>query len=115
MAKTGSKLTNNITREASSIGVQAGGSFVVADVTGSPQTSPLSYTTGVITIVVPDNAIEMIVSPSTDIRVSDTAGVATYDIVRAGTKESIPCASMQNIYFQRDAASGTLLYRFTIL
>src|SRR3990167_1534168 len=109
MAKTEGQLTNNVTREGSRIAIQAGGSFVIADVTGTPQTSPLSYTTWVYTIVVPDNAIEFICSPTTDLRVSDTVGVATYDIVRASTKESIPCAKMQNIYVQREDRKSTRL------
>lgn len=115
MAKAGSSLTNPIVRDANRIGVQAGGSFVTSDVTGTPQTSPLAYTNAVITIVVPDNAIECILNPSTALRVSELVGMAQYDVIAANTKESIPCAAMQNIYITRDSVSGTVGFRFTIL
>ncbi len=42
-------------------------------------------------------------------------GVSTYDLIKANTKESIACAKMQNIYMQRDSASGTAYFRFTVI
>ncbi len=115
MAKTGSQLTNPIVRDANRIAVQACGSFVTSDATSVAQTSPLSYTGSVTTIVVPDNALECILNPTTALRVSELVGMAQYDVIAANTKESIPCADMQNIYIKQDASSGTVNFRFTVL
>lgn len=115
MAKSGSTLSGNVSRDGSRIAVQAGGSFTVADATGTPKTSPLAVSSAVITITVPDNAIEMIINPSAAMRISDTVGMTTYDVIAANTKESIPCAKMQYIYIVRDSGDLTLNFRFTIL
>lgn len=112
---TGISSLGPLVKDSNNHKVQIGSGFTVADVTTVPQTSPLSYTTGVVTIVVPDRAVEMILSPTTDLRISDTVGVATYDVIKANTKESIPCARQQNIYLQRDASNGTLNFRFTVV
>lgn len=115
MAKTGSQLTANMARSGSGAPVPTSGTFTTTDVTGTPQTSPLSYTTGVITLVVPDNAVEVVLLPTTDGRVSEISDVSVYYFHTANTAQTYPCAKMQNMYFKRDAASGTLYFRFHIL
>lgn len=114
MSKTGTS-SNNLFQGAKGEPIQIGGSFQTSDATGTPQNSPLSYTTGVITIAVPDNAVELILNPTTDLRVSELLAMTTYDIVIGGSKESIPVARMSNVYVKRDSASGTLNFRFTII
>lgn len=108
-------LTNNLTKAASGESVQIGGSFATADATASPKTSPLSYTNAVTTITVPVNAVEFIVNPSTDMRISELVGMAQYDVVIGGSKESVPCSKMSSIYITRDSVSGTLNFRFTVI
>lgn len=115
MSKTGSQLTNNITIDGSRKSVQTSGSFAVADATGTPIVSPKAYTNSVITLVVPDNAIEFVVAPSTALRVSDAVAMTNYYVVAASTAESFPCAKMQNIYITRDSADGTAQFRFNVL
>jgi len=95
--------------------IQIGGSFVTQDDTGTPQTSPLSYSSAVITIAVPTNALEFIVNPSTDMRISDIVGMARYDVIAANTKEAISVAEMDNVYIIRDSADGTVNFRFTMI
>lgn len=106
---------DNITRDASRNVVQVPGSFVTQDATGTPQTSPLSYTDTASTIVVPANAIEFVVFPTTDMRISDQSDMTPYDVVALGTKEVFPCAKMTNIYVVRDSVNGSLRFRFNLL
>lgn len=116
MAKnSGRSSLGSLVHDRNQVDVQIGSEFVVADATGTPQTSPLSYTTGVYTIVVPDRAVEFICSPTTDLNIGSAVGMTTYDLIKANTKESLPCAKMQNIYVQRNSASGTLYFRFTLV
>lgn len=116
MAKnTGRSNFGSLARDRNQVAIQTGSSFTNADATGTPQTSPLAYTTGVYTIVVPTAAFELILMPTTDLRVGTEVTVATYDIVKANTKEAIGVANMQTIYIQRDASNGTLYFRFNII
>jgi hypothetical protein len=114
MAKTGTPL-NTLIRDDNTTAVQIGSSIQTSDATATPQNSPLAFSNTVITIVIPDNAVEFIVAPSKDLRVSELANMSTYDVVATGTKEAIPCARMQNIYIVRDSADGTLNFRFTLV
>ncbi len=102
----------SLARDQDRVPVQIGSSFQTTEAT---QNSPLSYTTGKITLVVPDRAVELIVFPTTDMRVSEDVNMTTYDIVPAGAKEAISCARMSNIYLIRDSASGTLRFRWTLI
>lgn len=102
-----------LAKDRNQTAVQAGSTFTTTDATTIPQTSPTAYTTGVITLVVPNNAVECIILPTTDARVSEIADVSVYYFHAANTAQSYPCAEMQNIYFKRDAANGNLFFRFT--
>lgn len=104
-----------LARDTNQEAVQTGSSFVVADATGTPKTSPLAVSSSVITITVPDRAIEFIVNPSAAMRISSEVAMATYDVIAANTKESIPCARMQSIYVIRDSGDLTLNFRFTLV
>lgn len=110
-----SKQTNiseNLAKDASNNPIQIGNGFVTADASQSPQLSPLSLTGSVQTINVPRNAVEFIVFPSADMKISEDVAMASYDTITATTKESIPCAKMDKIYVQ---GSGTLKFRFTMV
>lgn len=111
MAKQSSNsLAGNIIRDGSRTPIQVAGSFQTNDSTGTPQTSPLTVSTSVVTLVVPDNAIQVSFLPlSADMRVSELVGMGQYDVVRQNTKEVISCAKMQNIYVKRDAAADVSL------
>ena len=95
--------------------VQIGSEFQTQDNSGTPKTSPLAYSSTEIAITIPDNAVEFIVYPSTDLRVSEVTGMARYDVITAASKESIPCARMTTIYIKRDTADGNLNFRFTTI
>jgi hypothetical protein len=112
MAKTGAPFVGNLPTDASRRVIQVGNSFATQDATASPKTSPLAYSTSVITLTVPDRAVQIVVKPSTAMRIAETVGMSTYDVVAANTVETIPCAGMPNIYIVRDAADGTLNFKF---
>jgi len=95
--------------------IQAGNYFQTQDATGTPQTSPLSYSSSPITIVVPQGAILVSFLPTTDMLVSELSNLAQYDLIKANTKEVINCAQMANIYIQRSSADGSLYFKFTFV
>ena len=117
MAKTDALYLQHLVRDDNNQIVQIGSEFVTQDVTGTPQTSPLTVSSATITIVVPDRAVEFIVNPTlADMRISDQSDMTPYDVIGNATKESIPCARMQNIYLLRDASTNvTLNFRFTLI
>lgn len=104
-------------REKNRVSVPVGSSFLTADVTGTPQASPLSLTTtAVFTIVVPDNAVLMTVYCAAAIRISEVVGMAQYDIVPAYTKEVIHVSKMQNVYIKNDATgTNNLFFKFIVI
>ena len=114
MAKASAQL-GSLPRDRNGIAIQVGFSFSTSDATGTPQVSPLAFSTAVITIVVPDTAVEMVCMPTTDMRISELVGMAQYDVIKANIKEVIGCAKQQNIYIKRDSADGSLNFRFTLL
>lgn len=104
--------TKNLPIDGSNERMQTCAQFVTADATASAKTSPLAYSSSVITITVPVNAVEWIVYPTTDMRISEVVGMAQYDVVAAGTKEVIPCVGATYLYIIRDASDGSLRFRF---
>lgn len=102
----------NLPREGSHTPIQVPNYFQTNDATGTPQTSPLSYSNSVIPIVVPQGAVQLSVLPTTDLRVSEVSNAAQYDLVKANTKELIACAEMSTIYIVRDASDGSLYFKF---
>lgn len=115
MAKTGQGFIGGLTSDANRNPVQVGNQFQTNDNTGTPQNSPLSYSTTVLTLAVPDNAIQVTFMPTTDMRYSDLLAMTRYDVVRTNVKELIPCARMSNIYIVRDSADGSLNFKFITL
>lgn len=98
--------------ESTGAQMQTATKFATQDATGTPQTSPLAYSSSVITLVVPDDAVQLVVAPTTDLRVSEESSAARYDVVTGGAKEAFPVALMQNVYIRRDTADGTVRFRF---
>lgn len=77
--------------------------------------SPQNYTTAVSQISIPDRAVEVVFFPSTDLRISERANMAGYDIISSGTKEILPCAYMETIFYRADSSNGSLRYRFILV
>lgn len=95
--------------------IQAGISFQTYDASTSPKTSPLSYSNTVITLAIPTNAVEVVFSPSTALRVGEAVAMTQYYTQAANTVEAYGVADMSNIYIVRDSADGTLNFRFIIV
>lgn len=102
----------NLPVDASRRAIQVANSFSTADATASPKNSPLAYSNSVITLTVPDRAVQIVMKPSTALRVSEAVGMSTYDVIAANAVENLPCAGMQSIYIVRDSADGTLSFKF---
>ena len=117
MAKSGNS-SNNLFRDGSHEAVQVGGSFQTSDATASPNKSPLTVSSSVITLIVPDNAVRFVgYSVTNDTRVSPESTAAdNYFVIKAGATVSFDCARMANIYLLRDAgADATFDFYFTIV
>lgn len=112
MTKQGSFL-GSLLQDSNGVQLQITNSFTNTDNSASPQASPINYDSNVLTIVPPDNAVECILNPTTDLRVSSLADISAYDIILAGTKESLPVGRMAALYVKQDSANGILYIRFT--
>lgn len=106
------KAYNQFKHESDRNVIPIANNFTTQDATGTPQTSPLSYSNSVITIAVPEDAAEMVLFPTTDLRVSEIVAASRYDVIQANTKEIVACANMDSIYIVRDSADGSLRFRF---
>lgn len=106
---------SNLARDASNAVIQAGNSFQTSDATASPNTSPLSYTGSVTTLVVPINALELVLTPSTALRISELVAMGTYNVISAGTTMAFGVAGMSKVYIKQDSANGTLQFYFVIV
>lgn len=103
---------NFLVRDDNRVPIMTGSGILTADATSSPQNSPLAITTGVTTIVVPPNAVEMVVIPSVAMRISEDAGMSTYFVLPASASWGIPLGNTDQIYLRSDSGSGTLQFCF---
>lgn len=117
MAKNvGRSSFGHLSRDRNQIPIQTANSFVVQDATAVPQVSPLAYSgTGIYNLVVPDGAIELVFTATTDVRVGPGSGLVSYFLVKANVITTLGVASMQNVYVQRDASDGSLNFRFNVV
>jgi hypothetical protein len=92
--------------------MQAATGFVTRDGTATPLNSPLAYLTTTLSLTVPDNAVRLVLTPSTALRISDDPGMARYYVVPAGVEASFDVTLMSSVYILRDAVSGTLNFQF---
>lgn len=118
MKASNGALSGGVATDNNNNPLQAAGSFVTTDATPTtPIVSPVAISSTVVALTIPDNAVEVILMPSlADLRISELPGMASYDIVRQNTKESIPVAKVQTLYIKRDATVDvSLLFRFTII
>ncbi len=93
----------------------ASGFFTTDNTAGTAMSSPKAYGTATIPLVVPPNAVELILNPSTDLRVSDVSNLLSYDVIAATSKEAIGCAKMGTVYIKQDSTSGTVNFRFSYI
>lgn len=100
-----------LAKSANQSDIQVGSSFQTQDNTGTPQTSPLAYTTSLVTLVVPDNATQFIFTASTAINISELSTMARYYTQPINTPMTIDCSRLQNIYLQ-SGTGGTLNFMF---
>ena len=111
-----SKAYSNIVKDASSRVMQVASGIKTEDATAIPQESPLAYTSAaVITIAIPTNAAELIINPSTNLRVSEESDLASYFVADASAFHVIPVGRTDNIYIKGDAVDGTLNFYFHII
>ncbi len=93
------------------ISVQIGSSIKTVDQAGL--LSPLAFAGVIIPIEIPINAVEFIVNPSANMRISEDPLMASYDVIRADTKEAVPAGRVKFLYILQDSVGGTLNFRFT--
>jgi hypothetical protein len=65
--------------------------FMTIDATGTPQTSPLSVTTGTTTLVVPVAAVDVVLCGSAAFSVSEDPSMGGAFLVPANTPTMFPC------------------------
>lgn len=106
---------NQLKRDQNQVAVQIGTSFQTIDSSDTPKESPVAFSSTIIAITVPDRAVEFIVNPTQDMRISEDPTMASYDVIAKDTKEAIECAVMQTIYIVRDSANGSLNFRFNLI
>jgi len=111
MAKT----YGNIARDGGHAPMQVASSISTQDSTAVPQTSPLSYTSAVTTITIPVNAAEIVLNPTTQIRISELAAMTRYTVVPALSPMVVPCGKLDSLYVTRDATSGSLRFHFHLV
>jgi len=105
-------------KDANNVMVQTARGFVCADASASPKLSPYSATTTEATIVFPSNAVELVITnTSQDLRVASTATYTAtqYAVVPAGTGEVIQMGEGGSVYIKGDSATAVVSFYFRTL
>jgi hypothetical protein len=102
-------------RDGSYNPVPVASGFATQDGTATPQDSPLSYTATIITLAVPARAVEVILRPTTLLRVSEDFTMTRYKIIDAGMDTVFPVGRQANVYIRQDSASGTVTFTFNLV
>jgi hypothetical protein len=93
--------------------MQTATGFSTQDATApTPNHSPMAYLTTVIALRVPANAVQLILTPSTTLRVSEDSRMTRYCLVASGTQGTFDVTLLQNVYIAQYASPGTLQFRF---
>ena len=95
--------------------IPSGTGFKTFDNTASPVNSPLSYSSTILAISVPQNAAELVMLPSTAMRFSEDSAMTTYYTVPAATSLSVPVSRTSTVYVVRDASDGVLNLYFVLV
>jgi hypothetical protein len=108
---------NFFKRDDNRVTIPTGTGFETQDATGTPQKSPLTVSSSVITIAIPTDAAEMVVSVDQDCRLSEEATAADrYYVIKANTAEVIGCSNIDTLYLLRNAATDVALnFRFVLV
>lgn len=113
------KNLGSLPRDDNKIAIQAGGTFVTQDATGTPQESPLTVSSTNITISIPAKAVEMVIRTDVTLRVSDQTdpvGGDQHYVQGASTTEIYQVARMDNLYLVREGGSdATVQFRFNLV
>lgn len=112
MAKSNLTAAGALYRDGHNSAVQVAGTFTTRDVTGTPLASPLAYSTTEIPLLVPEEAIRVLLYASTALRVSEVTGMARYFVLPATTLWRLDVARMTTVFVKRDSADGTLQFMF---
>jgi len=111
-----SKSYSNLAKDGSARVIQVATSIQTSDATGTPQTSPLAYTTALITaLTIPTRAAEIVLKPSTDLKVSEDSTMTSYFVILANTTQVFPLARADNFYVQGNSSDGTLNFYFHLI
>lgn len=115
MAKIGSALSSNVTFDASRNPVQVGGSFQTQD--QATTNSPLTVSSSIITLTVPDNAITLTLTGVTNsTRISEKSNMSSYYVLAANNTLVLEVSKQQYVYLLRDGAADSVVsFYFTLL
>jgi len=94
--------------------VHTGASFETKDASTVQQLSPLTYL-GVGTIFelkIPSNAAEIILRPSTDLKISEDPTMASYWTCKADLPDGFGVTNMDTLYFEAVSSGGALEFTF---
>lgn len=101
-----------LARDYTGSNLQTATRFATVDISGTPKVSPLAYSSSILTITVPNFATQLVLAPSTALRVSEDPAMASYYLIPAGACEALSVALMPLVYIKRDTADGTVSFRF---
>jgi hypothetical protein len=92
--------------------MQTATSFSTQDAAPAPNHSPLAYGTTIIALVPPGNAVRLLMTPSTTLRVSEDPELNRYCLVASGTIASFDVALVESVFIQQYASPGVVNFRF---
>ena len=111
--------THALPQDANGHDIQAPSKWVAQDATGTPNKSPLTVSSTEIDIIVPEDAVTMVLSPvGADLRVAVADGgtaAAPYRVIKDGTTVPIPVANVSGtgaagVFLLRDASTNVTLH-----
>lgn len=66
------------------------------------------------TLNMPDHAARLILIPTTDVRISESATQASYAVLQSGEQYTLDVGGLDNLYIKADSAAGNLSYMYQL-
>lgn len=85
-----------------------------SDATGTPVNSPATVTTGT-TLTVPERAVQVVISSSAALRISELSDVSTYFVLQANGTITLDVTRLGLLYLKQDSGSCAVQFYFSIV
>lgn len=100
-------------KDNNDIAIPSTTSFVTVD--GASVSSPVAYAGTAVTVTTPTNTIDVSITPTTDMLISEDSTMSSYYLIPANSEKVIGISRMTTFYIKQSASSGSCYFSFNLL